>query len=131
MRPSVWRVFRGWMRRVRRSLRSSRLVRRIFHPLSPGPVQRVRRAASQVRARGSAWHADDRTLRRVAEAERGGISSEESAARFARQENPGGTHHKAPRREESPHPRPAQEEPQARVERVPGGEKRMHAVRRG
>ena len=131
MRRSLWRILGGLMRRVRRSLRSSRLVRRIFRPLFPGPLQRVQRVASQVRARGSAWHADERTLRRVAEAERGGISSEESAARFARQENPGGTHHKAPRREERAHPRPAQEEPQARVERVPGGEKRMHAVRRG
>ena len=40
-------------------------------------------------------HADERTIRRIAEAELGGISSEESVARYARGENPGGLHHKA------------------------------------
>lgn len=121
------------MRRVRRSLRSSKLVKRIVRPLSPGWLPRVRRTTAEVRdRRATAWHADERTMRRVAEAEHGGISSEESAARFARQENPGGTHQKAVRREEGPpHPRPEQEEPQERVERVPGGEKHMPAVRRG
>ncbi|MCC6554645.1 MAG: hypothetical protein IT372_16830 [Polyangiaceae bacterium] len=120
------------MRRLRRSLRSSGLVRRIVRPLSGDRLRRVRRTAEEVRARGPAWHADERTMRRVAEAEHGGLSSEESAARFARHENPGGTHGKAPVREEGPpHERPEQEEPQERVERVPGGERRLRATRRG
>jgi hypothetical protein len=41
--------------------------------------------------------ADERTIRRVAEAQAGGISSQESDARYERGENPGGLHHKAER----------------------------------
>ena len=41
-------------------------------------------------------HADERTIRRIAEAQAGGISSQESDARYERGENPGGIHHKAP-----------------------------------
>lgn len=79
------------------------------------------------------WQADERTMRRVAEAEAGGISSQESAARYARGENPGGTHQKATGRpsEQIPHPRPSFEEPQERVERAPRGEKRLPSTRRG
>jgi len=77
-------------------------------------------------------HADERAARRAAEAEHGGLSTEESDARYERGENPGGLHHKAVRREEGPeHPRPEQEEPQERKERVPGGERHLGAVRRG
>lgn len=79
------------------------------------------------------WQADERTMRRVAEAEAGGISSQESAARYARGENPGGTHQKATGRpsEQMPHPRPSFEEPQERVERAPRGERRLPSTRRG
>src|SRR5689334_10035332 len=37
-------------------------------------------------------HADERTIRRIAEAQRGGMSSDESARRYAQGDNPGGTH---------------------------------------
>jgi hypothetical protein len=125
-------MVRGLMKRVRRALRSSTLVRRIVRPLSQGRLRRVRRTAEDVFARRSAWHADERTLRRTAEMERGGLSSEESAARFARRGYRGGTHQKAVHQDEGPlHQRPEQEEPQERVERTPGGEKHMPAVRRG
>ena len=41
-------------------------------------------------------HADERTIRRIAEAQMGGVSSQESDARYQRGENPGGIHQKAP-----------------------------------
>jgi hypothetical protein len=92
--------------------------------------RRARREAGRLRA--PPRHADERAARRIAEAQRGGLSSAESAARYARGENPGGMHHKAARRDEGPERlRPAQEEPQERKERVPGGERHMAAVRRG
>jgi hypothetical protein len=76
-------------------------------------------------------HADERTLRRIAEAERGGLSSKESAARYARGENPGGLHHKAVRHEGPEHQRPELYEPQERKETVPGGERHIAVMRRG
>ena len=82
-------------------------------------------------------HGDERTARQIGEAERGGISSAEGAARWESGENPGGLHHKAQRApEEEPfrmpeRERPEQEEPQARKERAPGGERHMPATRRG
>jgi hypothetical protein len=38
-------------------------------------------------------HADERTIRRTAEAELGGVSSEESREAYLKGENPGGLHH--------------------------------------
>jgi hypothetical protein len=76
-------------------------------------------------------HADERTWRRIAEAEHGGTSSAESAARWERGENPGGTHRRSVRPEGPTHPRPEQEEPQERKERELFGEKHMAASRRG
>ena len=38
-------------------------------------------------------HADERTIRRVGEAQLGGMSSEESREAYLRGENPGGLHH--------------------------------------
>jgi hypothetical protein len=74
---------------------------------------------------------DERTSRRIAEAEHGGISSAESAARWERGENRGGTHHRSVRHEGPSHPRPEQEEPQGRKERELLGVKRMAVSRRG
>ncbi|MDI1451348.1 hypothetical protein [Polyangium sp. 6x1] len=37
-------------------------------------------------------HADEKTQRRTAESQHGGISSEESSRRYETGENPGGTH---------------------------------------
>jgi hypothetical protein len=76
-------------------------------------------------------HADERTVHRMAEAERGGMSTEASAVLYESGENPGGLHHKAVRREGPEHPRPQQEEPQERKERVPGGARRIPVIRRG
>jgi hypothetical protein len=67
----------------------------------------------------------------MAEAERGGLSSAESAARWASGDNPGGLHHKAVRRDGPEHPRLADEEPQDRKERTPRGIRHMAASRRG
>jgi hypothetical protein len=81
--------------------------------------------------------ADERTQRRMAEAERGGLSSAEGIDRWMRGENPGGLHHKASRNpEEEPdrvpeRERPAQEEPQGRHERMPGRQRALPATRRG
>jgi len=82
-------------------------------------------------------HADERSIRRMAEAEHGGMSSAEGTERWLRGANPGGLHHKAVRRPEDEafmmpeRERPAWEEPQGRKERVPGGERHIPATRRG
>lgn len=91
------------------------------------PVESARRFVS----RPAPEHADERTARRMAEAERGGLSSKESAARYARGENPGGTHRKAVRHEGPAHLRPALYEPQERKETVPRGERHIAVARRG
>jgi hypothetical protein len=81
--------------------------------------------------------ADERTMRRIAEAQNGGMSSAEGTERWLRGENPGGLHHKAQRRpEDEPdmmpeRERPEQEEPQGRKERMPGGERHLPENRRG
>lgn len=76
-------------------------------------------------------HADERTIRRIAEAQSGGVSSEESAARFARGDNPGGLHHRMVHHDGPEHQRPELEEPQERDERRPGHSKHLAAHRRG
>jgi hypothetical protein len=91
----------------------------------------ARRRPTPARRRPTIEHADERTIRRIAEAERGGLSSRESAARYERGENPGGLHHKAVRREGPEHPRPRLEEPQERKEKVPGGTRHIPVMRRG
>jgi hypothetical protein len=93
--------------------------------------QRPRTRAGEPPRPGVPAHADERTARRIAEAEHGGLSSAESAARWERGDNPGGTHHRSVRREGPEHLRPSQDEPQDRKEREPGGERHMAATRRG
>lgn len=104
------------------------------------PQRSVRRTAEQVRkeragGEGGAWTTDERTQRRIAEVQHGGEPSEVSAEKYARGENPGGTHQHAHVDREggaSPvHQRPEHEEPQDREERVPGGARRMASTRRG
>lgn len=77
--------------------------------------------------------ADERTMRRIAEAQAGGISSAEAAGRWRRGENPGGIHHKAVRRveDEADLARSDLDEPKARKERVPGGGRHLPTGRRG
>lgn len=149
LRRSVWRLVRGLARRVKHGLNASPLVQRLARPLSSRPT---RQTAEQGRQQGqgavanqnqaanqnhvSNWTTDEKTMRRVAEAQHGGLSSEESAARYARGENPGGTHAftaKTPNPETGAtpvHQRPEFEEPQDRVERTPGGERHMSSVRK-
>ncbi len=97
---------------------------------------RVKRIVLARRDRRAWWRppsepADERTIRRVAEAQSGGLSSRESDARYERGENPGGLHHKAVRREGPEHPRHHLEEPRERKETVPGGTRRIPVMRRG
>lgn len=89
------------------------------------------RRATRAGLRPTSEHADEKTIRRLAERERGGLSSRESAARYERGENPGGLHHKAVRREGPEHPRHHLEEPKERKEKVPGGERHIPVMRRG
>jgi hypothetical protein len=81
--------------------------------------------------RGPPAHADERTARRVAEAQRGGLSSGESLRRWVQGENPGGLHHRAVHHEGPEHARPEQLEPQERKERLPRGDNHMAVNRRG
>ena len=76
-------------------------------------------------------HADERTARRLAEAENGGLSSAESAARLACGDNPGGLHHKRVPRASPERLRPDQEEPPERKERAHGRQNHLPAMRRG
>ncbi len=92
---------------------------------------RARRTALVWRRRPPSEHADERALRRVAEAQRGGLSSRESDARYQRGENPGGLHHKAVRREGPERPEHHPDEPKERKEKVPGGERHIPVMRRG
>lgn len=98
-----------------------------------GRLQALLRArrASRPRWRPPIERADEKTMRHVAEAQRGGLSSRESAARYERGENPGGLHHRAVRREGPEHERPSLEEPQERKEKVLGGPRRIPVMRRG
>jgi hypothetical protein len=89
------------------------------------------RSQSRPRPRPRSDRADERTLRRLAESERGGFSSRESVARYERGENPGGLHHRAVRRDGPEHPRHHPEEPSERKEKVPGGTRRIPVMRRG
>jgi hypothetical protein len=101
-----------------------------------GLAARVKTVLLARRDRRAWWRppsepADERTIRRVAEAQSGGLSSSESAARYERGENPGGLHHRAVRREGPEHPRHHLEEPKERKEKVPGGTRRIPVMRRG
>ena len=49
--------------------------------------------AMRIEAPSPPEHADERTIRRVGEAQLGGMSSEESRDAYLRGENPGGLHH--------------------------------------
>jgi len=76
-------------------------------------------------------HADERTARRLAEAQNGGLSSAESDARLTRGDNPGGLHQKRVPREGPERLRPDQDEPPERKERGHGRERHLSAMRRG
>jgi hypothetical protein len=121
----LWKTARKVVKKIARRLED--LARAYLQADEPRPRAR----AGETGRPSVPVHADERTLRRMAEAERGGISSAESAARWQRGDNPGGMHHKSVRREGPEHLRPSQDEPQDRKEREPRGEKHMAATRRG
>jgi hypothetical protein len=116
------------MTRIARRVRKSRFARRtglatklesLRKFFMNDVVGRLRR--SHHRASG-----DERALRRAAERERGGMSTAEAAAAFARGEIKGGTHGgKAVHFDGPEHQRPNLDEPVARVERHPHGENHM------
>jgi hypothetical protein len=109
-----------------RWIRRSRMLRGLW-----SPRDRVRPEIAPPQRRPPE-HADERTMRRKAERDAGGTSSAESAARYARGDDSGGTHGgKAVPREGPEHQRPELEEPQAREERIPGGEDHIPEKRSG
>ena len=74
----------GWLLVVERFLRRRREAR---------GHQRAGRTAQTGVARHHSSHADERTIRKVAEEQEGGISSAASRTAYERGENPGGLHH--------------------------------------
>jgi hypothetical protein len=134
LRRSVRRIATKLANRVTHALSANGLMLRALRRMAQALDRHVRRAAeARIEIRRTGQRSDERTLRRVAEAQQGGLSSQESAARYARGDNPGGIHHRA-----APHLREGQlyegpdgEEPPARAERAPGRPKRMASTRRG
>jgi hypothetical protein len=120
------------MARIRRGMQAAvrELETWVVHRLELAGVIAPARPRAE-RPRPAPPPTDERTAHRMAEKERGGMSSTESDARWACGENPGGIHHKAVRHEGPEHQRPEQEEPQAREERAPRGEKHLPSIRRG
>ena len=125
----------GLVRRLVMKLESVGLVRRFVKKAYRVEMPENQAGARQNETRYEAppvEHADEKTIRLIATAQDGGISSEESRLRYERGENPGGTHHKAVHRDEGPlHLRPQYEEPQGSKERIPGKEKHMSELRKG
>ena len=61
---------------------------------TPATAQANASLGSEARERAvTSSHADERTIRRMAEAQQGGKSSEESRLAYERGDNPGGLHH--------------------------------------
>lgn len=121
---------RSWRRRARRFYNSlSGAAELVFSVLAAGWLGQRRRRPSR-RARTGPTTADERTIRRIAEEQSGGLSSAESDARYVRGENPGGLHHKARR----PPPDAEMfelEEPVGRTEKHRGTRRTMAFTRRG
>jgi len=85
-------------------------------------------------------HADEKTIRRKAESEGGGMSTEEMRARYDDGRHPGGLHEQAEkppedlaegRMRESPHAHPYDDEPPDPKLRRPGHERGMSTKRAG
>jgi hypothetical protein len=134
LRRSVRRIATKLANRVRHALLADGIMRRALRRLAHALGRRMHRAAAgRAEFRRTEQRADERTLRRVAEARHGGLSSQESAIRYVRGDNPGGTHNNgAPHlRDRQLYPGPDEEEPPARTERAPGKAKRMASTRRG
>lgn len=96
---------------------------------SPSPAEVASRPDESAR---EAPHADERTIRRMAEHQGGGISTDEMLARYEAGLNPGGLHGRAMReRLASDEIRHGSDEPDDPKARRPGHERHMPAHRRG
>ncbi|UQA58272.1 hypothetical protein [Polyangium aurulentum] len=91
---------RTWRRRVRRVFRGlSRATELVLGAIATAWFKGRERPTTRARHRVASETADERTMRRIAERQAGGISSQESDARYVSGENPGGLHQKARRPE--------------------------------
>ncbi|MDC3962700.1 hypothetical protein [Polyangium jinanense] len=90
---------RRWQRRVRGAWRGIQRAAGLISAVAAAVwfVQRGRLGAGRRVVRTRPKQADERTIRRIAEAQAGGISSQESDARYESGEHPGGLHGKAVR----------------------------------
>src|SRR3954454_22994553 len=84
-----------WLLSVERLLRNRRDVR--GRSRAPG------RTAPAGVSKNYASHADERTIRKIAEEQDGGISSAASRAAYEQGENPGGLHHGGTPAQPAPH----------------------------
>jgi hypothetical protein len=89
---------RSWERRVRGAWRGIQRAAGLMGAVAAAAwlVQRGRGGGRRIVHRRPS-EADERTIRRIAEAQSGGISSQESDARYESGEHPGGLHGKAVR----------------------------------
>lgn len=92
-------ISRTWRRRVRRVFRGlSRASEILFGAIATAWFKGRERPSTAAKHRVAPREtADERTMRRIAEKQAGGISSQESDARYVSGENPGGLHQKAQR----------------------------------
>jgi hypothetical protein len=89
---------RTWRRRVRRVFQGlSRATELLFGAIVTAWFKKRERPSMRAKHRVARETADERTIRRLAEEQAGGISSQESDARYVSGENPGGLHQKARR----------------------------------
>jgi len=120
---------RTWRRRARGAWRGvERAFGLVIGVVARAFLRRRGRVPARVSSRAPVV-ADERTIRRIAEAQSGGMSSSESAARYERGEHAGGLHGKARRT-----PPDAQifefDEPPARTETHRGTRRTMASTRR-
>ena len=130
----IAKATRSWLHdRLARVLQRVRRVRFVRRSRILGRLERLGRALSRnVLERARRPRRAERSIRRQAEKQRGGLSTAESAARYSRGENRGGTHGGRAVHFDGPeHERPRDVEPQARDERVPGGHAHMSEHRGG
>lgn len=90
---------RAWRRRRLRDVMrgAGRLVSVVVAVFAAAWLDQRKRGRAIRERRRIPETSDERTMRRIAESQAGGISSKESDARYERGENPGGLHHKGQR----------------------------------
>jgi hypothetical protein len=122
---------RTWRRRVRRVFQGlSRATEIVLGAIATAWFKGRERPATGARHRVASETADERTIRRTAERQAGGMSSQESDARYVSGENPGGLHQKA-RRPEPDSEEYETEDPYGRTETHRHTRRTMAFTRRG